>query len=86
MESLLIQYREENKNLQRQVNDYQTFSLEMIRLFHNRVQEKILNEDLPDFMKDLYAESPTYLRMIALKVCLKHFVDVIFRFRKKENT
>ena len=73
MEALLDDYRKENSRLQSQINDYQTFSLEMIRIFHNRVQEKIVDENNPDFMRDLYTESPTYLENDSLKGMLKTF-------------
>ena len=74
MEDILMKYREENEILQRQVKDYQTFSLEMIRLFHNRMHEMIMDEDMPGFMKDLYSESPTYLENDSLKGMLETFV------------
>lgn len=73
MEEILNDYRKENSHLQSQINDYQTFSLEMIRVFHNRVQEKIVDEDIPDFMRDLYTESPTYLENDSLKGMLETF-------------
>lgn len=73
MEDILNDYRKENSHLQSQINDYQTFSLEMIRVFHNRVQEKIVDEDIPDFMRDLYTESPTYLENDSLKGMLETF-------------
>lgn len=73
MEDILNDYRKENSHLQSQINDYQTFSLEMIRVFHNRVQEKIVDEDIPDFMRDLYTESPIYLENDSLKGMLETF-------------
>ena len=85
MEDILMKYREENKTLQRQVKDYQTFSLEMIRLFHNRVQEKVVDEDTPDFMKDLYAESPTYFENDSLKGMLETFVWMSYSDSEKKR-
>ena len=85
MEDILMKYREENKTLQRQVKDYQTFSLEMIRLFHNRVQEKVVDEDTPDFMKDLYSESPTYFENDSLKGMLGTFVWMSYSDSEKKR-
>ena len=85
MEEILDDYRKENSRLQSQINDYQTFSLEMIRVFHNRVQEKIVDENIPDFMRDLYTESPFYLENDSLKGMLETFAWMSLSDKEKIN-
>ena len=61
------------KDMARSLQEYQVFTETMIEMYRGRMKELVMSEDTPDYMRDMYIESPNYLEADSLLRMLKTY-------------
>ena len=61
------------KEMAHSLQEYQVFTETMIEMYRGRMKELVMSEDTPDYMRDMYIESPNYLEADSLLRMLKTY-------------
>ena len=61
------------KEMARSLKEYQVFTETMIEMYRERMKELVMCEETPDYMRDMYIESPNYLEADSLLRMLKTY-------------
>ena len=63
----------EVEQMTRSLKEYQVFTETMIEMYRERMKELVMSDDTPDYMRDMYIESPNYLEADNLLRMLKTY-------------
>ena len=74
------------KDMARSLQEYQVFTETMIEMYRERMKELVMSEDTPDYMRDMYIESPNYLEADSLLRMLKtyHWLSLTDKQKKEK--
>jgi len=86
MHFVIIYIEMEVEQMTRSLKEYQVFTETMIEMYRERMKELVMSDDTPDYMRDMYIESPNYLEADNLLRMLKtyHWLSLTDKQKKEK--